>query len=316
MSLHRINAVEVPGKPSEADSFAACLQAVLKEWGRAVPYDCVTGLSGTAFSPSLDTQARCPGLWMEAGADIRVEFLGHAMGFTVERGTGEAFCRDSGADRFARRARTALAKGGVVLCKLKSGWNIVNAAANGNGAYALTGPAGKSALAELPADARVYVIRPTERSLTNCEALRAAVGFGALLASGTCATEGATFGGQVYDAWIERLSQEPFCPDCGENEWRCAERAAGRARRTHLSAVRFLNRAYDLLPPSAETESLRDASDAFAAMAGALAPYGACEFRQVWQDAGERTRYAADVARVRDLHKQAAHHLCAAAGAV
>ena len=297
MSPRTTNPIDVPGTPPDVDSFAACLQAVLNHWGREVAYDCLAGLSGTAFSPSLDRKARCPGQWMEAGADIRVEFLGHAMGFTAQRGSGAELCR----------------RDGVVLCKLASGWNIVTSAANGGGAYVLAGPAGTSKLSELPAEARVYLLQPTERSLTNCEALRAAVEFGALLASGACATNGIAFGGQVYDAWIDRLSQGPFCPDCGENEWRCAERTAGRARRTQLSAVRFLNRAYALLPPDGNSESLRHASDAFAAMAGTLAPYGEGQFRQVWQDSSARTLYAADVARVRDLHKQAARHLFNAA---
>jgi hypothetical protein len=316
MSLHKINAVEVPGSPSEADSFAACLQAALKQWGREVPYDCVAGFSGTAFSPALDREARCPGLWMEAGADVRVEFLGDAMGFTVERGAGAAFCREGGSDRFARRARAALSHGGVVLCRLKSGWNILNSAGNGAGVYGLVGLAGAGSLDELPPEARVYALRPTERSLTSGEALCAAVEFGARLASGTCATEGVAFGGQIYDAWVNQLTREPFCPGCGENEWRCAERAAGRARGTQLSAVRFLSRACALLEPGATCASLREASHTFAAMADTLAPYGESEFRRVWQDAAERTRYAADVARVRDLHKQAARHLCAAARAL
>jgi len=315
MPLRKSAAIEVPGKPSEVDSFAVCLQAALKQWGRNVPYDCVTGLAGTAFSPPLDRAARCPALWMEAGADIRMEFLAHAMGFTVERGTGAELRGKGAAGRFARRAQAALSRSGVLLCRMRREWNIAAHTAQ-DGTYLLLGPAGPGSLDDLAPDARVYLLRPAERSLTSYEALHAAVEFGAMAASGTCMAKGAAFGGQVYDAWLERLRQDAFCPECGENEWRCAERTTGRARRSHVAATRFLNRAYAFLPSDQNADSLRNAADTFAAMATALAPYTEGDMQQAWHDRAERARYADSIARVRDLHREAAGHLCQAAGTV
>jgi hypothetical protein len=315
MQSHKSAAIEVPGKPTEVDSFAVCLQAALKRWGREVPYDCVAGLAGTAFSPPFDRSARCPALWMDAGADIRVEFLAHAIGFTVERGTGASLRSEGLTDRFARRTKAALAGGGVLLCRMPRGWNLAGRAAT-NGDYELVGPAGPGRADEVASDARVYLLQPTERSLTSCEALQAAVEFGALVASGTCPASEVAFGGQIYDAWLERLRQDTFCPECGDNQWRCAERTAGRARRSHVAATRFLNRAYGFLSAQRNAEGLRNAADAFAAMAAALAPFADGAAPETWQDPAQRARYTRGVARVRDLHQEAAGHLCAAAGAI
>ena len=252
---------------------------------------------------------------MEAGADIRMEFLAHAMGFTVERGTGAELRGKGAAGRFARRARAALSRSGVLLCRMRREWNIAAHTAQ-DGTYLLLGPAGPGCLDDLAPDARVYLLRPAERSLTSYEALHAAVEFGAMAASGTCMAKGAAFGGQVYDAWLERLRQDAFCPECGENEWRCAERTTGRARRSHVAATRFLNRAYAFLPSDQNADSLRNAADTFAAMATALAPYTEGDMQHAWHDRAERARYADSIARVRDLHREAAGHLCQAAGTV
>jgi hypothetical protein len=315
MQQHRPVVIEVPGKPSEVDSFAVCLQAALKHWGRNVPYDCISGLAGTAFSPPLDRDARCPALWMEAGADVRMDFLAHALGFMLERGTGADLLDAGPARRFARRARATLGRNGVLLCRMTKCWNLA-ACASPEGGYELLGPGGAGSMGDLAPDARVYLLRPAERSLTSYEALQAALEFGALAASGACSRMDVAFGGRIYDAWLERLRQEAFCPDCGANEWLCAERTTGRARRSHVAAVRFLNRAYAFLPPRPNSEGLRAAADAFAAMATSLAPYADGDMQRTWHDGAERARYTESVAHVRDLHQQAAEHLSEAAGGV
>jgi len=310
MPLRRIETIEVPGKLVEADSFAACVRAALEHWGRQVPYDCVLALSGTAFCPPLDSHATCPGMWMETGSDVRVDFLGHALGFTVERGSGHAF------RRLARRTCHSGKTDAVLLCKLPTGWGILSAPAEGSRGYSLICPGHAIALSDLPPEAGVYVLRPTERSLTSCEALRATVQFGALVATGNCEAEGATFGGRLYEVWAEQLKLDIFCPECGENEWRCARRVAGRARGSHLSAIHFLNRAYAFLPRSAESERLRDAACTFAVMADTLAPYTRADFQHLWHSPAGRTGYANGVEQVRDLHRRAAEHLVAAAEAI
>ncbi len=241
-----------------------------------------------------------------------MDFLAHAMGFTVERADGAALRGTEPPERFARRAQAALAKGGVLLCRMPRGWNIASQT-DPDGGFLLLGPTGQGSMDQVADDGRVYLLRPAERSLSSYEALHAAVKFGALAASGACEAKGAAFGGQVYDVWLERLAQDAFCPECGPEEWRCAEHATGRVRRSHVAATRFLNRAYAFLPPDRDADGLRNAADTFAAMATALSPYINGEMQSAWHDPAERTRYTDSVARVRDLHREATEHLCQAA---
>ncbi|HAA75986.1 TPA: hypothetical protein DCE37_12805 [Candidatus Latescibacteria bacterium] len=66
------------------NSLVACITGILQSWDRDADYATVAGLSGVAFSPVYDDSEDWRAWWMEGGDDIRLDFLGQALGFTVE----------------------------------------------------------------------------------------------------------------------------------------------------------------------------------------------------------------------------------------
>ena len=76
--------IEIEGKNDVTDSFAACICAALNTWGKPESYDFVMGLTGAAFTLVQVLDENCTAWWMEGGSDIHIEFLGKALGFSVE----------------------------------------------------------------------------------------------------------------------------------------------------------------------------------------------------------------------------------------
>ena len=302
--------IRLHGEQHEVDSFAACVHAAMAHWGRSVSYDCVAGLAGTAFSPALSKRAECLAWWTESGRADRIDFLGHALGFTVERSPDTTRDRRSTWAVFERHVREAIEEGGVVLCGSWPCWSVVTAWHDDPDQLALSPPHGLPMEVKASAATPMYVLKPCERSLTQCEALREAVKFGACVASGEYAPKGCTYGGRLYDAWLGRLDEQHLCPQCGADGWRCAERAASRARATQLSAAAFLKGARPILSALDGAKLAAEAEGAYARMAMKLSPYGAGSgLGRLLPDAAGRARYARDVAEVRKLHGVAAQRL-------
>ena len=245
---------------------------------------------------------------MEAGNDARLEFLGHALGFSVERSPDLRQPGERG--RFGCSVRQALLAGDGVLCASRPCWSLVAEWHDDPSRMHLLLPAGLPRPLAAVEAARLYILRPADRYLTRCEALRDALRFASDVANGRRQEDGVAYGGELYGAWQARLQQERFCPDCGASDWRCAERTARRARGCQASAARFLSRAGAMLPSLAGNCALAAAEDAYSAMAQKLTLYatpGAISDR--WQEPETRARYADDVAQVGGLHLQAARSL-------
>ncbi|MHC4481409.1 MAG: hypothetical protein ACYS8K_03050 [Planctomycetota bacterium] len=302
--------IRVCGRQEEVDSFAACLQAALTHWGRNVAYECVSALSGAAFSPAWAEDETCAGRWVEHGADGRIEFLGHALGFSMERSPDASEAKRD-LDDFNRRATEAAASGGAVLCGTRPCWTIAARWHTDLSQVPLSGPDG---LAErhkrLSPRAPLYILRPAERTLTRCEAIREALRFGATVAAGSHRPDGLAYGGRLYDAWLAQLEKEHFCPQCGPNGWRCAERVASRARSSQLSAVTFLRRAGAFVGALCGDRWLSEAQAAYGTMALKLDPYTAGNgMDEVLAEPRLREQYAQDLGEVRRLHQTAANIL-------
>jgi hypothetical protein len=269
-------------EPDSLDSFALCITAALSFWGRPVSYDCVAALAGPAFSPALDQEEPCAHRWIEAGNDLRIGFLGHALGFRARKATDVT--------------ELAMRSIDVPMRRCGKTWWIVEDAAEG-------GP--KRWETDL-----TYVLRPTERSLTQGEALGAALAFAARIAAPAFRRDNCAFGGALYEAWLARARDGDLCPPCGENGWRCAARTARRARRTHQAAAAFLRRVGAFLPRARQVPLAGEAADAYERMAGLLSDYAKGPgMQQALGSATGRATYADTIARVRDLHRRAAGRL-------
>jgi hypothetical protein len=250
---------------------------------------------------------------MESASDARIAFTGHGLGFEVERSPVGNAKSDKAVSTFARHAADAVARGGVVLCSARRRWAIATGWSDDLSHLSLatlaTARGPEKSKTATPWTA-MYVLRPCERSLSRGEALREAIRFGAEVAAGTYEPEGFSYGGRLYDAWLARLSKEHFCPECGQNGWKCAERTASRARGTQLAAVGFLKRAKAFLPDVNGAGRVEKIAASYAAMATKLTPYVAgCGLNGIWSDPLKRARYAQDIAEVRHLHHTAALRL-------
>jgi len=310
MSPSDISAIRLQGDEHEVDSLAACIQAAMAYWGHTFSYEYVAGLSGAAFSPALSGHRTCAGWWMEPASDARIAFTGSALGFEIERAPAGNADTDRAVASFARHAADALERGGVVVCSAGPRWGVATAWSDDLSRVSCATPRGSEEGSGAMPWAPMYILQPCERSLSRGEALREAIRFGAEVAAGTYEPEGLRYGGRLYDAWLARLNKEHFCPECGQNGWKCAERTASRARGTQLATVGFLKRARAFLPDVNGGGRVEKIAASYAAMATKLAPYVAgCGLNGIWCDPLKRARYAQDIAEVRHLHHTAALRL-------
>ncbi len=269
-------------EPDGLDSFAVCVAAALSYWGRPASYDCVAALAGPAFSPALDEDEPCARRWIEAGNDLRIGFLADALGFEARRAPAEEPVATRSMEVAIRRCGTT--------------WQMA-------GDVAAREPQRREA-------GLTYVLSPTRRSLTQGEALGAALAFGARIAAPDFRRQNCAFGGALYEAWLARARSGELCPPCGESGWRCAARTARRARRAHLAAATFLGRVGAFLPRTRQVPLAEQAAATYQRMAALLGDYAnGAAMREVVASARGRAAYADAVARVRDLHRRAAGRL-------
>jgi hypothetical protein len=291
------------------DSFIVCIQAALEHWGRLAPFDCVAALSGAAFSPMVSTSTRCPAWWTCTASDVRIEFMGHTLGFTVET-AGEETLRDPALrDEFVRRARCALRHGAVILGGSKPRWRIVTG--NDPDALELLVLLRVAPNADVSTDTRVHILRPADRTLTRCEAIRESLRFGARAASGTAWRNGGPASGAgFYDAWLTALDKGSLCPKCRGLSWRCAGETTHDIHSMQISAARFLGRAGAQLPHVCSRRRVEQIAEAYSQMAATLAPFCADKGPSpLWEDPTARDGYVAGVRRVRELQHAAAQGL-------
>ena len=238
------------------DAFVACLCGILQSWDREADYAYVSGLAGVAFSPVYDEDEDCRAWWMEGGNDIRLDFLGLALGFTVETvRIPDAF--DDGkpydslddmppprADHF-RKLKAALDRGDAVLVPTWPSWSILTGwdedmtqlpfeTVPGLGdLVSRAWPPNRTGLA--------HILSPAEPSLSRDDAIRQALVFGASIADGTFHTKQRFhYGGRLYEAAAKRLDHDPFCEPCGDKSWSCAIRTLYRIAGTAGGAADFL----------------------------------------------------------------------------
>ena len=302
--------LEVQGKPDVHDSFIACLCAVLDSWGREADYTRVAGLSGIAFSPVLDTGEDCRAWWTEGGDDIRLDFLGRALGFTVEAVKVEEGVDDweahPGFDdlpeprvRYLRRLRSALSQGKAVIVRTWPSWSVLTGWSEDltqvpfetmpgfKGLVSKIGGPGKTGLA--------YVFSAAEPSLSGKEAVRGALVFGREIADGTFENGRFHYSGALYKAAAERLDHNPFCKPCGDRSWSCAIRTLQRIAGTSGSAAGFLEQA-----------GLGEAAKQYRAIETAALGYKGKQLKANWDDSAFRAKLKQNFLDLHERHRQAA----------
>jgi len=312
--------IVIEGDSDSLDSFAACITAALKHWGCHADYDLVAGLSGAAFSPVWDETEDCTAWWMELGDDNRTGFLGEALGFTAEASPDldyreyERVGLPEENQRFWKRVRDAVQAGTVVLMGNWPVWRILTGWNDDLKQLRMSSPTGMPIPNVFPFS-KLYILTPSDPTLTPRDAVVGALKFGADIASGAFTRPGFRYGGALYQEAANRLREKVFCVPCSPSgrDWSCASRTIWRLRGAHGSAVRFLEYARGELDNSPALSQLDWAAECYRRMLTALKPYTDIErFHRSWDQPGYREKMATDMERVARLHRDAAATLAKA----
>ncbi len=286
------------------------MQSAVGHWGTKAAYECIGALSGTVFAPALCVGASRSTSWHSCTSDMRIEFMGHALGFTVERPPAMAYRSAAVARTFVDHAAQALSEGAVILCGTWPCWEMATEQDGGVDQLCALRVSREGGERPLPPAARVYVLQNAVHTLTRCEAIREALRFGANVASGAYKQNGHAFGHCFFEAWSEAVSDGRPCPESDDGCLHCAHRTVRRVCRMEFAASGFLDRAKSALEPTLSAKGLTAAARAYEAMGEVLQPYTREGYLQeTWRNVDLRGDYAANVDRLSQLHSRAAEGL-------
>jgi hypothetical protein len=324
----------VEGDPNDVSSFAACLRAILQAWGQPIAYEDIVGLNGVVFSPVWDPGEDCTAWWMEGGDDLRLDFLGQALGFSYEKVTREQDFSDDVCEAYAAsgafpseiaqyldRLHAAVAKGDGVIVRTWPSWSVLTgwhddvtklpfSTVSGfeDLCASIWGPH-KSQLA--------YVISREEPVLPETQAIVDALKFGSQVASGAYRQPPVVYGGALYEAAAAKMGEEFFCPSCKEQDVGCAHRTLRRMRHTQECATLFLEASQRILTYNEATvyAHMRDALARYKDMVEVIEPYRDYKvFEMQWSEDTFRRGLMSDFRKLKALHDEAAETLKALAG--
>jgi hypothetical protein len=308
--------LKIQGNPDWHDSFVACICGILNSWEKPVDYATVAGFSGVAFSPVYDVGEDCRAWWMEGGNDIRIDFLGKVLGFSVEKierkwtGKDEAWVKkpdllklpENTADYF-KKIKDATRAGKAVLVNTWPTWSVISNWSEDvtrlpfetfsplKKLVARAWPPAKTGLA--------YILTPVDPSLGRDEAYGGALAFGAKIAQGSIASKRLLYGGSFYRAVAERLYCEPFCVPCGDASYGCGLRTVKRVLGSVTSAVDFL-----------ELSRMSSIADHYRSIQELLDKYQDSELlRNSWRDRKFRHDMKSSFFTAYDIHCEAAKEL-------
>ena len=291
------------------DAFVACLCAILQSWGREADYAYVSGLAGVAFSPVYDEGEDCRAWWMEGGDDIRLDFLGKALGFEVTTlevpdGVDDWEPYADIVDMPAPRAdhlqslKAALDRGETVIVPTWPSWSVLTGWSDDLTQIPFeTIPGFKDLVSRAWGPNRTglaYILSPIEPTLSRDEAVRQALAFGTSIADGTFEKDRYHYGGALYTAAAERLDHDPFCEPCGDESWSCAVRTLTRIAGTADSAADFL-----------EQTGLASAAAPYRTIQTTASKYKSEQLKKNWEDPTFRAQLKQTFSQLHGLHDKA-----------
>jgi hypothetical protein len=307
----KLDEIVVEGVDAEVDSFIACITAAIKFWGRDYDYEYIAGLAGTAFSPAWNENESC-GAWLtELGNDMRIKFLGKALGFFVRESPDVALSGDgvqSGEyEKFIERVKEALQEGKIVIAATWPYWSIIKKWSDIPENIKLATLEGSaSPMCALKPDTRLYILGPAPAEITRMEALREAIKFGADVADGNFTNKNFHFGGKLYEEILRRLRQDSFCEDCGERSCNCVHRTMERVAGINKSAASFLEFAGEFMGSSLPKPALENVVRGYRTISELAGSYDdqvlICEN---WSDKGFREVFSQKVTAIQETHRDA-----------
>lgn len=319
------NQIKVEGDPNAVDSFAACLTAVLRAWGRAVSYEQVEGLSGMVFSLIHNTGEDCIGWQMDGAQEHRVDFLGRGLGFAVERlgyegGNGwlEEYGRSGAVPsepaRYFAGMRAAIQAGKAVIVRTWPAWSVLAGWDDDLRKLPFaTTPRFDKVVASIYPPCKTSTALALTRAAPEIgerEATAQALAFGWRVASGDLSRDmsGVRFGGATFDAIIANTGERFLCPSCKENG--CMGRSFKRIADGQDACIHFLDAARQHVDSSAGLAALDAAILDYTEMRAITGKYLDWPALQAQHDRPEfRQEIARDCETEKALLTRAAGHL-------
>jgi hypothetical protein len=317
--------IKVEGDPNAVDSFAACVTAVLRAWGRGVIYEHVEGLSGMAFSPICNDGEDCIGWKMDGANEYRVDFLGRCLGFTVERlgyEGGNGWLEEYGRSGAVPSASTsyfdgmsaALQAGKMVIVRTWPAWSVLVGWDDDLRKLPFaTTPRFDKVVASIYPPCKTnsaFALTRATPEISEREAIGQAIAFGWRVASGDLSRDTAEvrFGSALFDAIIACAGEQFLCPSCKEND--CMGRSFKRIADGQHASIRFLQGARKYLVGQPATDALDQAILDYTEMSEVTDKYLDWKALKAQHDLAQfRRQLAADVAREKSTQSRAAAHL-------
>lgn len=287
--------MRVSGDPDAVDSFAACLDAVLKFLDRPADYASISALAGTCFAPCHNRSESCVG-WMVDVSDYGLAtilaqawWIGDVLGADLQvlrlpRGA-PAGCewRDQYRQEkilpppqvhYFKDLKDALDREAVVITGSWPAWSILCGWSDDLEQLPfITTPGFEETVQSIapPSCSRVAVaVLPAEQQEVDWVSGRQVLEWGAQVAAGV-EIEDNSFGPSTYSL-LAGLAHEPhLCPECQQDT--CFSRAARRILNGQQAAVDYLKMARAWMPDGVHGLSLENLVEAYGHMQLITRPY-------------------------------------------
>lgn len=316
--------IKVEGDPNAVDSFAACICAIAKALSVPADYWYVEGLTGTSFSPCLNKGEDCIGWMVDGGNWCRYEFLGSALGLSINKIELAPGAHADWIDvyknggKLPSQAKTyfgaierTLHSSGAVLCGTWPAWSVLTGWNDDLAQLPFSTTSGfESPVAGIYPPlktTRSFLIIKTRPATDTAAIIRAAVKCGASVASeksagnDSCFGGDLAFGGALYDRVIEILRGKHLCPGCSGHP--CFGRMIKRINNGHATSASFLAHARKASSSKNVSAAFDKAIESYADMQAISGKYlDWASYADSYDKPAFRTQLAGDFASLKKLH--------------
>ena len=281
----------------EKDSFSLAVQAAMKLLGKDLDYETVAAFSSNVFAPCLCTGESCKAWWGMYGRGRCIPLVGQALGLKFRKLELPEFEGEMSEQRLieydracAPIVRQAMEGGEIVLPE--GGWQVKG------GPYGFVPWCWWGIITDVRADGSMvgatlngkldvpirglyqsWAVSPAEATVSSHDADVLAL----LNAIGRIRADREpfdpfrpgdkyAFGIDAMDLWAEQMGKVPFCPDCKDKSWTCANDNARMIAANSRVAASWLRRRAPGFPERARPSFLA-AAERYERIAELMQPF-------------------------------------------
>jgi hypothetical protein len=297
----------------------------MRAWGKPDEYAYIEGLTGLAFSPCYNKSEECVGWMMDGESAYRIDFLGQALGFSVERcelseplqGADIEAYKESGtlpplAQAHFDHIHQSMAQGKMIISGTWPAWSVITGWNDDLTQLPFaTTPGFESVVARIYPPIRAslsFILTAGSSAAQPAQTYREAIRFGADIASGKVTISENVFGGAMYDTVVSVSRKPHMCPGCQENG--CLGRTFKRMHDGQQASIDFLGAAGAYVDGPQETKHLENAIRYYTELQDLTTKYLDWGSLAGVHDQSEfRRQLADDFVRAKSLHDAAAAEL-------